>query len=142
MRSLLQYCNTPSATSDVVPLSFHNPRVCCLSLGTHAFCGNFQSAFWCSLPQYATAWHLSHRFTPTAIPHILRNLTSTQTGRAARLNNLGDTLQRWYERTDEMADLEEAITATRQAIDATPADHPNRNYSLFEQPWRKASDSV
>ncbi|KAL2195348.1 CHAT domain-containing protein [Corynascus similis CBS 632.67] len=43
-----------------------------------------------------------------------------------RLNNLGVMLQCRYERTGEMADLEEAIEMARQAVESTPHDHPGR----------------
>jgi hypothetical protein len=42
------------------------------------------------------------------------------------LNNLGTKLGCWYERTGEMADLEEAIKVARQAVDSIPNDHPDR----------------
>ncbi|PWI64613.1 hypothetical protein PCL_09507 [Purpureocillium lilacinum] len=45
--------------------------------------------------------------------------------RATCLNNLGNKLQSRYERTGEMANLEEAIAVARQAVDLTPADHPD-----------------
>ncbi len=46
--------------------------------------------------------------------------------RAAYLNNLGNKLGRRFERTGEMADLEEAIETARNAVQSTPHDHPNR----------------
>jgi tetratricopeptide (TPR) repeat protein len=47
-------------------------------------------------------------------------------GRASYLNNLGNELWNRYEQIGHTADLEEAIQATRQAIDFTPEDHPDR----------------
>ncbi|KAK4148475.1 hypothetical protein C8A00DRAFT_47666 [Chaetomidium leptoderma] len=47
-----------------------------------------------------------------------------------RLNNLGNKLESRYERTGAMADLEEAIGVARQAVAATPDDHPNRAVCL------------
>ncbi|RYP58987.1 hypothetical protein DL771_011041 [Monosporascus sp. 5C6A] len=54
--------------------------------------------------------------------------------RAARLNNLGNRLGDRYSRTGAMSDLEEAIgmdleeaiRVAREAVDATPQDHPDR----------------
>ncbi|KAH6883559.1 CHAT domain-containing protein [Thelonectria olida] len=46
--------------------------------------------------------------------------------KAGWLNNLGISLERQYERTGEMAELEEAIGIARQAVDSTPDDHPDR----------------
>ncbi|EXK24672.1 hypothetical protein FOMG_18621 [Fusarium oxysporum f. sp. melonis 26406] len=43
----------------------------------------------------------------------------------ARLNNLGTKLERLYERTGEMKDLEEAIQTARQAVESTPVDSPD-----------------
>ncbi|KAB5581229.1 hypothetical protein GE09DRAFT_1085583 [Coniochaeta sp. 2T2.1] len=42
------------------------------------------------------------------------------------LNNFGNMLWSRYERTGEIADLKEAITVARQAVDQTPDDHPAR----------------
>ncbi|KAH6871883.1 CHAT domain-containing protein [Thelonectria olida] len=46
--------------------------------------------------------------------------------RAAWLNNLGVRLGDRYSRTGAMADLEEAIRVAREAVKATPEDHPDR----------------
>ncbi|KAB5581189.1 hypothetical protein GE09DRAFT_1213598 [Coniochaeta sp. 2T2.1] len=46
--------------------------------------------------------------------------------RAVWLNNLGNMLERRYERRGEMAYLDEAITIARQAVASTPHDHPGR----------------
>ncbi|KAH8661816.1 hypothetical protein BGZ61DRAFT_316863, partial [Ilyonectria robusta] len=46
--------------------------------------------------------------------------------RAGRLNNAGTRLGYRYSRTGAMADLDEAIRLGREAIDATPLDHPAR----------------
>ncbi|EXM12961.1 hypothetical protein FOTG_18569 [Fusarium oxysporum f. sp. vasinfectum 25433] len=46
--------------------------------------------------------------------------------RAVWLNGLGTKLSRRYERTGEMADLEEAIDLSKQALGSTPDDYPNR----------------
>ncbi|KAH7232458.1 CHAT domain-containing protein [Fusarium solani] len=45
---------------------------------------------------------------------------------AGRVNNLAVMLQGRYERTGNVADLEEAIDVARQAVAATPDDHPDR----------------
>ncbi len=42
------------------------------------------------------------------------------------LNNLGEFLQSRFERTGEMANLEEAIETAREAVQSTPHDHPDR----------------
>jgi Tetratricopeptide repeat len=42
------------------------------------------------------------------------------------LSNLGNALQARYERTGALADLERSITAKREALNATPVDHPDR----------------
>ena len=42
------------------------------------------------------------------------------------LNNLGNTLGSRYERSVSLEDLENAITCERQAVKATPPDHPVR----------------
>src|SRR2546421_9846945 len=44
---------------------------------------------------------------------------------AGRLNNLGNKLERRYERTGKMEDLEEAIRKAEEAVKATPEDHPD-----------------
>ncbi|KAK4244031.1 CHAT domain-containing protein [Corynascus novoguineensis] len=44
-----------------------------------------------------------------------------------RLNNLGVVFWSRYERTGEMADLEEAIRMARQAVESTPHDHQDRS---------------
>ena len=41
---------------------------------------------------------------------------------ASRLNNLGNKLQRWFERLGRLEDLEEAIAVTRRAVEVTPED--------------------
>ena len=46
--------------------------------------------------------------------------------RADDLSNLGTALQTRFERTGDLADLDEAITSGGQAVAATPADHPDR----------------
>ncbi|KAH7191136.1 CHAT domain-containing protein [Fusarium oxysporum] len=62
----------------------------------------------------------------TVIPDTSCHLTEDHPNRAAWLNNLGNKLERRYERTGEMADLEEAIRTARQAVDSAPDDYPNR----------------
>jgi hypothetical protein len=42
------------------------------------------------------------------------------------LSNLGIKLRFLYERKGEMNDLEEAIWTAQQAVELTPADHPDR----------------
>ncbi len=42
------------------------------------------------------------------------------------LSNLGRALRTRFERTGQLADLDQAITVGREAIDATPAGHPGR----------------
>jgi tetratricopeptide (TPR) repeat protein len=44
---------------------------------------------------------------------------------AAYLPNLGNQLQRRFERTGRIKNLEEAIQVSRRAVDTTPVDHPN-----------------
>jgi hypothetical protein len=44
------------------------------------------------------------------------------------LVNLASALQARFERTGELADLDEAIRVGREAVVATPPDHPHRNY--------------
>ncbi len=47
--------------------------------------------------------------------------------RAGCLSNLGTKLlQSRFERTGEMANLEEAIETAREAVQSTPHDHPDR----------------
>ena len=42
------------------------------------------------------------------------------------LSNLGNALQARFERTGQQADLDQAITRLSEAVDAAPADHPDR----------------
>ncbi|KAK1993567.1 hypothetical protein LX36DRAFT_729603 [Colletotrichum falcatum] len=50
----------------------------------------------------------------------------SRTDRAGRLNSLGNRLGNRYWRTGSTEDLEESITITREAVNATPEDHPHR----------------
>ena len=45
---------------------------------------------------------------------------------ALYLSNLGGALQVRFGRTGAVEDLDRAIDVGRQAVDATPGDHPNR----------------
>ena len=42
------------------------------------------------------------------------------------LSNLGTALLARFERTGQLADLDQALTVSREAVDATPAGHPDR----------------
>jgi hypothetical protein len=46
--------------------------------------------------------------------------------RPAILSNLGDALKDWFEYTGTLADLGAPITIYREALAATPTEHPNR----------------
>jgi len=46
--------------------------------------------------------------------------------RAGRLNDLGNSLQRRFERTGSMDDLGHAIVTQEEAVESTPLDHPDR----------------
>ena len=63
-------------------------------------------------------WQRILTHTPTDHPN--------HADRAAILNDLGNALQVQFERSEVLSDLDTAIDARRQAVEATPTGHPDR----------------
>ena len=57
------------------------------------------------------------------------------TGRAQELYNLAKTLNKRFDETDNVANLDEAIALHRSALDLRPAAHPARHWSLHWLAW-------
>ncbi|ROT37123.1 hypothetical protein SODALDRAFT_279961, partial [Sodiomyces alkalinus F11] len=76
--------------------------------------------------QYSRTGIRQHIDHAVSIAQLSVTLVADDDNWAARMNNLGCMLQSRYERTGATADLEEAIGVARQAVEATPDNHPDR----------------